>query len=205
MRRNIVAAGAEMASIVFRRVRESESKLFEEHLLRLDRASRYSRFAGTLGDQSVAAYARKFDWDGDAIVGAFRNGLLIGAGEARFGKGNDSDSVEFAFSVEQPYQGFGIGKRLANRTFDLAVNRGASVAHITALSKNSRMIKLAKSKGLKVTCVEDGESAMSGRLPVADPVSLGFSLADEIIGSAERLWRLAEICVPRFGPAARAA
>ena len=93
-----------------------EAQLYREHLLRLDAASRRSRFAGTVSDEFVRAYA-DLSFGIDAVIhGFFVDGTLRGAAELRPLGTPPTREAEAAFSIEKPWQSHGVGSALLEHT-----------------------------------------------------------------------------------------
>ena len=63
---------------VFRKLLAAEWSRLRDHLLRLSPADRHCRFAGHVGDDSVARYCRTIPWLSTVVVGWFEDGVLRG-------------------------------------------------------------------------------------------------------------------------------
>ena len=121
-----------------------ESDLYRDHLLRLDPASRRSRFAGAVSDEFVRDYA-DISFGIDALIhGFFIEGALCGAAELRPIGAPIAREAEAAFSIEQPWQSHGVGSMLLERTLLAARNRGLKFLHMTCLADNKRMQQLVR-------------------------------------------------------------
>ena len=117
---------------------------YRDHLLRLDLASRRSRFAGAVSDDFVRDYAY-LALSVDAIIhGFFVDGILRGVAELRPLGHGVADEAEAAFSIETPWQSNGVGTALLERTLLAARNRGIKLLHMACLVNNARMIELAR-------------------------------------------------------------
>ena len=84
------------------------------HLLRLSPEDRRARFHAALTDDAIRAYSDGVDWDHALIFGAFVGGVLRGLGELIPWPARDQG--EASFSIEQPFQQIGLGKRLVLAT-----------------------------------------------------------------------------------------
>src|ERR1022692_2637133 len=60
-----------------------ETDAYRDHLLRLDRESRYRRFSGTVSDDFIAGHAATANVIGVVVHGFFVDGVLRGAAELR--------------------------------------------------------------------------------------------------------------------------
>ena len=128
---------------LIRKVWVGEANRYRDHLLRLDAASRRSRFAGAVSDDFVRDYAA-LSLGVDAIIhGFFVDGALRGAAELRPIGTPITREAEAAFSIEKPWQSHGVGSELLERTLLAARNRGLKFLHMACLADNQRMQQLA--------------------------------------------------------------
>ena len=121
-----------------------ETDVYRDHLLRLDRESRYRRFSGALSDEVVGRHAATANEIGVVVHGFFVDGVLRGAAELRQNGSLFSHTAEAAFSIEQPWQSHGVGTELLERTLLSARNRGIKSLHMQCLADNQRMQQLAR-------------------------------------------------------------
>ncbi len=129
---------------VIRKLWIYEAQRYCDHLLRLDKASRRSRFGGAVADDCIRQHV-----DGsimlDAVIhGFFVDGVLRGAAELRPMGARFSGEAEAAFSVEKPWQSHGVGSELLARTLLVARNRGIKFLRMHCLAENRRMQQLAR-------------------------------------------------------------
>jgi len=129
---------------LIRKLWASETDAYCDHLLRLDRDSRYRRFSGTVSDAFIAGHAATVNGIGVVVHGFFVNGVLRGAAELRRIGSVFAHEGEAAFSIEQPWQSHGVGTELLERTLLSARNRGIGSLHMICLSDNERMQQLAR-------------------------------------------------------------
>jgi GNAT superfamily N-acetyltransferase len=120
-----------------------ETDIYRDHLLRLDSASRRSRFSGGVSDEFIDAYVAVANGLDSVIHGFFVDDVLRGAGELRPLGPNFPNEAEAAFSIEQPWQSHGVGTALLDRTLLAARNRGFKLLHMACLAENRRMQELA--------------------------------------------------------------
>jgi GNAT superfamily N-acetyltransferase len=125
-----------------------ETDAYRDHLLRLDRDSRHTRFSGAVSDEFIARHAATATGLGVVVYGFFVDGVLRGAAELRRnGSGLGSllsDQGEAAFSIEQEWQSHGVGTVLLERTLLSARNRGIKHLRMDCLADNRRMQQLAR-------------------------------------------------------------
>lgn len=147
-----------------RRLRKGDRDLLLAHLLRLDAASRRSRFAGLVSDEGVRAYAGEAVQTGDVTIGLFADGALRGVAELRF---DGADAAEGAFSLERDWQGRGFGQRLFGELLDAAGRRGVVRLTLQCLRENAAMQRIAR-RFQGTLSFEDGEVVAEIRRPEAE-------------------------------------
>ena len=129
---------------IIRKLWRREADLYRDHLLRLDRDSRYRRFSGTVSDEFIAHHAATISEIGVVVHGFFVDGVLRGAAELRRNGSVFTHEAEAAFSIEQPWQSHGVGTMLLERTLLSARNRGITSLQMQCLANNQRMQQLAR-------------------------------------------------------------
>ena len=112
-----------------------------EHLLRLDHASRRSRFAMPVDDAFLVAYASSLMRPLCFVLGWFDEGTLRAAGELRLIEGR---IAEASFSVEPAWRGRGVGSQLFRRLTDEARELGVRRLYMRCLAENVAMQGLAR-------------------------------------------------------------
>ncbi len=128
-----------------------ELDAYRDHLLRLDRDSRSTRFSGALSDESVARHAATAGEFGVVVHGFFVEGVLRGAAELRPIGPLFKHEAEAAFSIEQNWQSHGVGTVLLERTLLSARNRGIKLLRMDCLAHNKRMQQLARKFAAELT------------------------------------------------------
>ena len=121
-----------------------QAGVYRDHLLRLDRDSRHSRFGGGASDDFIRDYVGKTLGLNAVVHGFFVNGVLRGAAELRPLGPAFAREAEAALSIETPWQSHGIGSALLDRTLLTARNRGIKRLHMACLANNRRMQDLAR-------------------------------------------------------------
>jgi RimJ/RimL family protein N-acetyltransferase len=141
-----------------RQLRPSEQSHFQDHLLRLDRASRRDRFNGGTDDAFIVRYAARCFHEGATVIGFVENDAVLGAAELHERPEFDLPTGEIAFSVEKHRQGKGIGSRL----FERLILHAQALAYVRLLvtthSENDAMKALARKFDAQLT-FEAGEAA----------------------------------------------
>ncbi len=129
---------------IVRKLWIGETDKYGEHLLRLDAASRRSRFGGGVADDFIRGYV-DLSISLEAVVhGFFVDGVMRGAAELRHLGTRFPRQAEAAVSVEKPWQSHGVGSVLLRRTLLAARNRGFHQLHMACLADNRRMQQLAR-------------------------------------------------------------
>ena len=129
---------------VIRKLWIGEHNKYRDHLLRLDSASRHSRFGGGVSDEFIRNFV-DLSLSLDAVVhGFFVDGVMRGAAELRQLGARLPGQAEAAISVEKPWQSHGVGSALLRRTLLAARNRGYRQLHMACLAENRRMQQLAR-------------------------------------------------------------
>lgn len=121
-----------------------ETDAYRDHLLRLDRDSRRTRFSGAVSDEFIARHAATATGLGVVVHGFLVDGTLRGAAELRRTGPMLSNEAEAAFSIEQEWQSNGVGTVLLERTLLSARNRGIKHLRMDCLADNRRMQQLAR-------------------------------------------------------------
>ena len=121
-----------------------EAYRYRDHLFRLDANSRRTRFGGAVSDAYIRQHVETSTWLLAVLQGFFVEGVLRGAAELRLIDERSSAAAEVAFSVEEKWQGHGVGSVLLQRTLLAARNRGIKFLHMACLPNNKRMQQLAR-------------------------------------------------------------
>ena len=139
MQHTLVADGG-----LIRKLWIAEVDIYRDHLLRLDRDSRHSRFGGAVSDEFIREYVGSTYQLNVVMHGFFVDGTLRGAAELRPLGPAFAREAEAAFSIETAWQSHGIGSALLDRTLLAARNRGIRILHMACLANNRRMQELAR-------------------------------------------------------------
>jgi GNAT superfamily N-acetyltransferase len=145
---------------IVRTLSPSELPLLRDHLLRLDRTSRYDRFHGFMDDGFIKRYAEKCASDGTVIIAYFDDGTVRGAAELHPPEQSPDGEPEIAFSVERSARRKGVGSILFRKLIMEARARGYRSLRVTTGAQNAPMRALASKFGAKLT-FRHGESTGS--------------------------------------------
>jgi GNAT superfamily N-acetyltransferase len=152
--------GSTPAKGTVRTLSPSELPLLRDHLLRLDRTSRYDRFHGFMDDGFIKRYAEKCANDGTVIIAYFESGIVRGAAELHPPEQSPDGEPEIAFSVELSARRMGVGSILFRKLITEARAKGYRSLRITTGAQNAPMRALANKFGASLT-FRHGESTGS--------------------------------------------
>ncbi|HYG88858.1 MAG TPA: GNAT family N-acetyltransferase [Azospirillum sp.] len=175
---------------VLRKLLPAERHRYREHLLRLDRADRYSRFSGTVSDEVIKRHCAAIDWR-PMVVGCFDQGELCGAVELCTDRLVWPNQAELAVSVEKPFQEQGVGSALVHRMLTIARNRRIERVHMLCLAENRRMRALSRRFGGHME-LDGGELTVTFDLPPPNQFSLALESFEDgagAIGAVLDQWR----------------
>lgn len=180
---------------IIRKLWLGESDAYRDHLLRLDRESRYRRFSGAVADAFIARHARTVGQAGVVVHGFFIDGVLRGAAELRPEGSVFAREAEAAFSIEKPWQSHGVGTELLRRTLLAARNRRIKHLRMNCLAENQRMQQLARKFDAEISfdfgsVVGEVDPPHSTLLSLMhEAVSDSFSIANAVFDAQSRLLR----------------
>ncbi len=126
-----------------RKLWKSDIPEITQHLLRLDRTTRRSRFGAFVKDNFIETYAKGIIDVDTLVVGAFLDGQLRAIGELRGLVHTWPHDAELALSVEPNWQDKGIGSMLFSRLVTVAQNRGIKTLHVIFSNENRNMQSIA--------------------------------------------------------------
>lgn len=127
-----------------RKLLPGETKLFCEHLLRLDRESRRLRFTHAVSDEFIRSYAATASDPGSIVYIYALDGVVRGAAELKRNGPTWSNSAEAAFSVESQFANKGLATELMGHIITSARNRGVKHLIMNCLAENIKMQAIAR-------------------------------------------------------------
>jgi RimJ/RimL family protein N-acetyltransferase len=132
----------------------SERIKIQEHFLRLNSDDRRRRFFGAVSDDSIAEYCSAISMVRGVTLGCFVDGTLRAVGELRR-QGEWWDGLaEVAITVEEEFQGQGIGTELLRRLLEIATNRMIKTVNLFCQIDNLPMQKVARKLGASLHAVD---------------------------------------------------
>lgn len=129
---------------------------YASHLKRLRTDDRVLRFWASVGDASIDMHVAGLPKDA-AILVVEKDGVILGALEAIPSRRKDGSlDVEFGVSVDPDHRGGGVAHALVEAAIRWSFDIHAADLHATCLTRNTKMIALAKAHGMSIRR-EDGE------------------------------------------------
>ena len=137
--------------VTVRFVEPHDAEELQNYFRSLSTRSRYNRFLGAISELPQSALDRFIhvgDHDQYSIVATMKiDGFETVVGEARYAFHADSESIEFGLSIDDRWQGQGIGKALLGNLECRAAAFGAGRLFGDTLRSNDAMIGLARKCG----------------------------------------------------------
>lgn len=127
-----------------RKLLPSETRLFCEHLLRLDKESRRLRFTHAVSDHFIRTYAETASDPGSIVYIYTLDGVVRAAAELKRNGPTWSKSAEAAFSVESQFANKGLATELMGHIIMSARNRRVKHLIMNCLAENLRMQAIAR-------------------------------------------------------------
>ena len=143
------ARGGDLVTVRFVEPRDAEA--LQHYFRALTTRSRYNRFLGA-ASELPASLLEQFihigELDRFSVIATMRlDGHEIIVGEARYAFEADTASIEFGLSIDDRWQGHGIGKALLKNLECRAASFGAERLFGETLRSNDAMIGLARKSG----------------------------------------------------------
>lgn len=138
-------------AVTVRFVEPGDAESLQHYFRSLSVGSRYNRFFGAIGELPPSLL-NQFVQVGEnerfsVIATMVVDGVETIVGEARYAFHADTSSFEFGLSIDDRWQGHGIGAALLNNLQCRAAALGASRMFGDTLRSNQTMISLASSRG----------------------------------------------------------
>lgn len=127
-----------------RKLLPTETQLFCDHLLRLDKESRRLRFTHAVSDEFIRGYAKTAADPGSIVYIYTLDGVVRAAAELKRMGLMWGDSAEAAFSVESQFANKGLATELMGHIITSSRNRGVKHLVMNCLAENLRMQAIAR-------------------------------------------------------------
>lgn len=147
-----------------RALRKDDLSLYRDHLLRLHRQCRRSRFGNEVSDHFLQDYVGRIDLTNTAILGYFDGDEMRAGAELRSMGDIWCDEAEAAFSVEAQWRSRGIGSALMMGTLAISHEHGVERVHLICERHNRAMLRIAE-KVCADICFEDGDCLSQIQVP----------------------------------------
>ncbi|MCA1451819.1 GNAT family N-acetyltransferase [Bradyrhizobium sp. BRP22] len=142
-------------TITVRFVEPSDAEELQNYFRSLSTRSRYNRFLGAMRElpkDVLEHFIHVGEHEQFSVVAtAMVNGFEVIVGEARYAFHAEDASIEFGISIDDRWQGQGIGRALLKNLECRAAALGAEHLFGDTLRSNDAMIALAKKAGYAVT------------------------------------------------------
>ena len=129
-------------------MRAGDKEIEDEFVRNLSEKSRYYRFHSVLRELTPEWLERftNVNYPDDMALNAtiLEDGKNKQIAVARYSKFPDRDAAEVAVVVADTWQGLGLGTRMLIEIRNIALDAGIHELHMTVLSENRRMMKLAR-------------------------------------------------------------
>jgi RimJ/RimL family protein N-acetyltransferase len=165
------------------------------HLLRLSPNDRYLRFFAALGDFALNKYVNEtVDLSASKAYGIFdedRKTLIAFAHVAGIEQGGSGLSAELGISVDSSFRGFGLARRLMDRTLVFCKSHDIGMLYMSCLRENKAMQHLAKTSGLQVI-IDHGDAIAKLQLaewPLDKAACISHDLAYQQIAIVDKCYR----------------
>lgn len=138
--------------VLVRELSSADRERLLAHFLALNEDDRLLRFGQIVPDHVIEHYVHNLNFTNDTVFGVFGNSLeLLGVGHlAYLPADGDKRTAEFGVSVLESARGRGIGTKLFERAAMRSRNTRVSVLYMHCLSRNSRMMHIARKSGMKI-------------------------------------------------------
>lgn len=183
-----------MPHLVYR-LQPHEYPRYRKHLLALDEASRYNRFAFNISDEMINKLCDNFEAnpkDHKLFVIEDNDLNVVGVGHIA----REGEDVELAFSVLKEYQGQGLGSSLMKRCLEWCQNRSIEHGKMTCLATNTAIRKLASKHGVLVN--DHGEVLADIDIPDPNYVSVMNEVVDSNLARFDHLGKVQRDFVKRI-------
>jgi RimJ/RimL family protein N-acetyltransferase len=142
-------------SVTVRFVEPRDADALQGYFRSLTTRSRYNRFLGAMSELPqtlLEHFVHVGEEDGFSVIATVMvEGFETIVGEARYAFHSDTDSFEFGLSIDDRWQGKGVGSALLGNLQCRAAAFGASRLFGDTLRSNEAMIGLARKSGFAFT------------------------------------------------------
>ncbi|MET0676795.1 MAG: GNAT family N-acetyltransferase [Bradyrhizobium sp.] len=141
--------------VTVRFVEPRDAEALQSYFRALTTRSRYNRFLGAISElpaNVLDQFVHVGEADRFSVIAVMTiDGAETIVGEARYAFDADADSFEFGLSIDDRWQGHGVGKALLSNLECRAASFGAAKLFGDTLRSNEAMIGLARNNGYAFT------------------------------------------------------
>jgi RimJ/RimL family protein N-acetyltransferase len=153
--------------VTIRAIHLDDAAELQDAMGRLSREARYTRFMTPLKQLSPAMLERAVrPGHRERALVAVTGGVIVGG--ARYVKGSDEDTCEFAVTIADDWRGAGIASRMLRALIEDARSQGWEQMEGYVLASNSSMLRLARRLGFEAGPSEEGPSVKMVRLDLVE-------------------------------------
>ncbi|RME96782.1 MAG: GNAT family N-acetyltransferase, partial [Bacteroidetes bacterium] len=155
---NYTSTLADGREVKIRPIKPEDEPLEQEFFNSLSRQTQYYRFFGYIKDVTHEMLTRytQIDYDREMafIATLEENGKETMAGVVRLVGDNNNENAEFAIVVGDPWQGLGLGNKLADLILHYAQQRGIKKVYANVLSANTTMLHMFRKRHFDIKKVD---------------------------------------------------
>jgi len=158
-------------SVTIRSIRSDDAAAIQTAFVQLSREARYSRFMAPLNNLPPAMLKRAVQPAAArelalvAVAGDGADEIVVGG--ARYVRGSDDHTCEFAVTVGDDWRAAGLGSRMLKELILDAQARGFKRMEGYVLAANAPMLRLARRLGFEAAASDEGPSVKLVHLDLA--------------------------------------
>lgn len=159
--------------MIYKQLEKQDLPKYLDHLLRLDKDSRYLRFGLPMNDAALEHFVMTVErhWKDHVLYGVFNEDCLQGVAHLGFGQ----KVPEFGISVDREMRRQGHASHLIRMSTTYLRNRGFREVAMYCLSNNEPVMKLVRKMGsATVTHGQDSSATISIPMPTPGTVAEEF-------------------------------
>jgi acetyltransferase len=149
---------ADGREVKIRPIKPEDEPLEQDFFKNLSRQTQYYRFFGFIKDVTHDLLVRytQIDYDREMafIATLEENGQEVMIGVVRLVGDANNENAEFAIVVGDPWQGLGLGNKLANLILDYAQQKGIQKVSANVLTANTTMLHMFRSRNFDIKNVD---------------------------------------------------
>lgn len=173
---------------------ESDKPAILSHLLRLNKTDRYLRFFATVSDSVLENYVKQLDFSESKGFGIFdedKKTLIAFVHVSGIEEQHISKRAELGISIDETHRGFGLARRLMDRSVNYCKANDINILFISCLRENTKMQHMAKNAGLKVILDHNEAEAVLklDEMPLPKATAISQEIAYDQIAIFDKCYR----------------